>query len=59
MDTVRNSALDWLESNGRVEMKTLSTEQEQEYQNAKTCWLCGEGKYVKNKFSFISNFCTR
>ena len=29
MDIIRNSALDWLEKNGRVEMEPLTREQEQ------------------------------
>ena len=43
MDWVRNSALKWLDENGRVEMKPLTATQQEEYDNTKTCWLCGKG----------------
>ena len=43
MDWVRNSALKWLDENGRVEMKPLTATQQEEYDNAKTCWICGKG----------------
>ena len=45
MDIIKNSTLNWLEKNGRVEMKNLTPKQEEEYQNAKTCWLCGKGLF--------------
>ena len=47
MDNIRNSTLKWLENHGRVKMKTLTQEQEKEFQNATTCWFCGKGISLK------------
>ena len=40
---MRNKCLNWIKENGHVKMTPLTTEQQREYDDAKTCWICRKG----------------